>query len=447
MLREKQLYIQRGDNMSDSKLVNYTLLSPNKTTGRNHAIDTITIHCMAGNLSVVQCGALFAKPDRKASSNYGIDSNGKIALYVKESDRSWCSSSRDNDNRAITIEVANDGGAETGWHVSDKAYVSLINLLVDVCQRNGIKKLLWKGDKSLIGQVDKQNMTVHRWFANKACPGDYLYNLHSKIAEDVNSRLSNNTIKIQNEKKSYEVDQIMWDKFKEAGFSDFAVAGIMGNLQVESGLRSNNLQNSYEKKLGMDDDTYTAAVNCKAYSKEAFIYDKAGYGLAQWTYWSRKEGLYNYLIEHNMVGIDSFAKQIDYIIYELNTAYKGILPKLSKCKSVREATSIVMKDYERPADQSDTALNKRASYAQTFYNKFVKGNTNAPFLVKVKVPNLNIRKGPGTDQPLTGKVTGIGTFTIVDIAVGKGSINGWGLLKSYSNKKDGWISLDYVERT
>lgn len=175
--------------MSNSSLVSYTRISPNKTTPRNHKIDTITIHCMAGDLSVESCGNLFAKSSRQASSNYGIGSDGRIAMYVEEKDRSWCSSNKSNDHRAITIEVANDGGAATGWHISDKAYNALIALLVDICKRNDIKKLLWKADKSLIGKVDKQNMTVHRWFATKACPGDYLYNLHGQIAKEVNEIL------------------------------------------------------------------------------------------------------------------------------------------------------------------------------------------------------------------------------------------------------------------
>lgn len=179
--------------MSNSSLVSYTKLSPCKNSPRNHAIDTITIHCMAGNLTVESCGALFQNRSRETSSNYGIGSDGRIALYVDESDRSWCTSSRSNDNRAITIEVANDGGASTGWHVSDKAMASLINLLVDICQRNNIPELRWKADKNLIGQVDKQNMTVHRWFAAKACPGDYLYGAHSQIAAEVNKRLKGNS--------------------------------------------------------------------------------------------------------------------------------------------------------------------------------------------------------------------------------------------------------------
>ena len=174
--------------MSNSKLVTYTRLSPNCTRPRRHRIDTITIHCMAGDLSVESCGAVFANPARKASSNYGIDSKGRIALYVDEVNRSWCSGNADNDHRAITIEVANTVAAHP-WPVSDAAYRALIDLLTDICQRNGIKKLLWRGDKSLIGQVDKQNMTVHRWFQNKACPGDYLYNRHGQIAAEVNRKL------------------------------------------------------------------------------------------------------------------------------------------------------------------------------------------------------------------------------------------------------------------
>ena len=175
--------------MSNSSLVKYTKISPNRTVGRNHKIDTITIHCMAGNLTVERCGELFSNPERDASSNYGIDSTGKIGLYVEEKDRSWASSNRDNDMRAITIEVANDGG-EPDWHVSSKAYKALINLLVDVCKRNGIKQLLWKADKHLIGNVKKQNMTVHRWFKNKACPGEYLYSHMGDIADAVNKKLS-----------------------------------------------------------------------------------------------------------------------------------------------------------------------------------------------------------------------------------------------------------------
>lgn len=176
--------------MSNSPLVVYTKLSPNHSGKRKHVIDTVSIHCVAANATVEALGATFANPSRKASSNYGIGTDGRIALYVDEANRSWCTSSPENDHRAITIEVSNNGGVPD-WPVSAAAYEALICLLVDICQRNpGIGRLRWQGDKSLIGQVARQNMTVHRWFAAKACPGDYLYNRHGEIAAEVNRRLA-----------------------------------------------------------------------------------------------------------------------------------------------------------------------------------------------------------------------------------------------------------------
>lgn len=175
--------------MSNSPLIRYTRRSPNHSGRRNHIIDTVSIHCMAGNATVETCGAIFANPARKASSNYGVGSDGRIALYVDEANRSWCTSSADNDQRAITIEVANNGGAPD-WPVSREAYLALIDLLTDICRRNpGIGRLRWQNNPALIGQVQQQNMTVHRWFAAKACPGDYLYQRHGAIAAEVNRRL------------------------------------------------------------------------------------------------------------------------------------------------------------------------------------------------------------------------------------------------------------------
>jgi len=189
--------------MSNSPLVNYTKISPNKTVNRNHKIDTITIHCVVGQCTVESLGEVFAPTSRKASSNYGIGKDGRIGMYVEEKDRSWCSSNAANDHRAVTIEVASD--TKPPYKVNDAAYKALINLLVDICKRNDIKELKWKADKSLIGQVDKQNMTVHRWFANKSCPGDYLYNLHGQIAKEVNELLADNKASSQESKVKVEV--------------------------------------------------------------------------------------------------------------------------------------------------------------------------------------------------------------------------------------------------
>ena len=190
--------------MSNSSLVNYTKISPNKTSPRNHKIDTVSIHCAVGQFTAKELLNLkhFITKDSKngASCNYAIGYDGSIGMGVEEKDRSWCTSSRSNDHRAITIEVASD--TKHPYTVTDEAYKALIKLLVDICKRNSIKELKWKADKSLIGQVDKQNMTVHRWFANKACPGDYLYKRHGQIAAEVNEFLSEK----QKAPKTYRVE-------------------------------------------------------------------------------------------------------------------------------------------------------------------------------------------------------------------------------------------------
>lgn len=174
---------------TNSSLVSCTILSPNHYSGRDHEIDTITIHCVVGQCAVESLGNLFSKPERSASSNYGIGYDGRVGLYVEEKDASWCSSSYSNDNRAITIEVASDNYYP--YAVTEAAYNSLIQLCADICKRNGIKELKWKADKNLIGQIDKQNMTAHRWFdAKKSCPGDYLYERFGNIAEKVNNILN-----------------------------------------------------------------------------------------------------------------------------------------------------------------------------------------------------------------------------------------------------------------
>ena len=207
--------------MSNSSLVSYTKISPNKTINRNHKIDTITIHCVVGQLSVESLGSTFSNKSRKASSNYGIGKDGRIGMYVEEKDRSWCSSNAANDHRAITIECASD--KTHPYATNDKVYASLIDLCVDICERNHIKELKWKGKKSLIGQVDKQNMTVHRWFANKSCPGEYIYSRLGKIANEVNARL--NPKKKTIDEIAHEVIRGLWgngqdrkDRLTKAGY-------------------------------------------------------------------------------------------------------------------------------------------------------------------------------------------------------------------------------------
>lgn len=215
--------------MSNSPLATYKRISPNRTSPRNHEIDTVSIHCVVGQFTaqriVDMSHFVNYDEDNGCSCNYAVGCDGSIAMGVEEKDRSWCTSSRSNDHRAITIEVASD--TTHPYAVRDAAYNALIDLLVDICKRNpGIGKLKWKGDKSLIGQVDKQNMTVHRWFAAKACPGDYLYNRHGQIADAVNARLGNVVIKPDNKPTiKYSLDQFIRDVQSVTGSEVDGIAG------------------------------------------------------------------------------------------------------------------------------------------------------------------------------------------------------------------------------
>lgn len=175
---------------TNSSLVSYTKLSPNHSGQRTHAIDRITPHCVVGQLSCESICDCFPK-GRNASCNYGIGKDGRISLCVEEKNRSWCSSSSANDQRAITIECAS--GLNEPYEMNDRVYQSLINLCVDICKRNGKKKLLWFADKNkslnYIPKTDEMVLTVHRWFANKSCPGDWLYSRLGDVAAKVTARL------------------------------------------------------------------------------------------------------------------------------------------------------------------------------------------------------------------------------------------------------------------
>lgn len=182
--------------MSNSPLVDYTRISPNRNSPRNHAIDRITIHCVVGQCSVETLGEIFAPTSRQASSNYGIGYDGRVGMYCPEGDRSWCSSSGANDHRSVTIECASD--TYHPYAVNDTAYNKLIDLCVDICRRNGKAKLLWLEDKNTAlnyePKADEMVMTAHRWFANTACPGDFLYSRFGDIANKVTAVLNGGVV-------------------------------------------------------------------------------------------------------------------------------------------------------------------------------------------------------------------------------------------------------------
>lgn len=173
--------------MSNSPLVDYTKLTPHCTKGRRHRIDTITIHHMAGNITVETCGNVFQT--RQASTNYGVDGKGRVGLYVDENDRAWATANPENDNRAVNIEVANCGGAPD-WPVTDAAYNKLIELVADICRRNGIDKLVWGEKRSdRVNHRNGCNMTVHSDLMATSCPGPYLLRRMPQIATAVNKLL------------------------------------------------------------------------------------------------------------------------------------------------------------------------------------------------------------------------------------------------------------------
>ena len=177
--------------MSNSKLVSYTKLSPNNSGARQHKIDRISPHCVVAQWTAEQIGVWFAQPSAKASSNYGIGKDGKIGMYVEEKNRSWCTSSSANDNRAVTIECASD--TFHPYAMTNAVFESLVKLCADICKRNGKTKLLWIPDKNkalnYVPASTEMLITVHRWFANKACPGDWLYNRLAELANRVNALL------------------------------------------------------------------------------------------------------------------------------------------------------------------------------------------------------------------------------------------------------------------
>lgn len=403
--------------MSNSPLVDFKKISPNKNTPRNHKIDTITIHCYVGQASVESMGNWFAEKSAQCSCNYGIGYDGRIGLFVDEGDRSWCSSSSSNDNRAITIECASD--RTDPYAINDKVYKSLVELCADICKRNNIKELKWKADKSLIGQVDKQNMTVHRWFANKACPGDYIYNRLGKIAKEVNAKLG--AVEIVKDEKIGDstVEEISKVVYGEAGIigsynAFLAVAQCIFDMQDRNGEFGDTIGEVIKHNFSAYGNQTTNDLARKAV-RDVFFNGKRRFKDAR------------------ILQFRSFTKYSD---------GEGNMDK-SKCANLLAKYEYLGKDA------------KNNKWGHLYFGQRVESKAESkpvvvpniketfkPFQVKVDISNLNIRTGAGTEYAKTGFYTGEGVFTIVEVKEGKGSESGWGKLKSGA----GWISLDYAKK-
>lgn len=279
--------------MSNSSLVTYTRLSSHKST-RKSTIDSVIVHCIVGQWTAKEGCDYFATTDRKCSANYVVGKDGSIGLSVEESYRAWCSggtdkngnpirvngiSGADFDHRAIAIEVASD--TQHPYAVTDAAYTALIKLLADICKRNNIKALLWKGDKKYVGKIDQQNMGAHRWFANKACPGDYLYNRFGDIAAKVNAQLSETTtVKPTTETVLYRVQtgafskkanaDAMLAQVKAKGFDTYMVkVGKLYKIQVGAFAQKSNAIAMASKLKAAGFSTYITTEKGEAVTAEA----------------------------------------------------------------------------------------------------------------------------------------------------------------------------------
>lgn len=241
------------------------------------------------------------------------------------------------------------------------------------------------------------------------------------------------------------VAKTIWDFLKGKGLTECGIAGLMGNLKAESGLKPTNVQNSYEAKLGLNDDTYTAAVDNGSYTN--FEKDAAGYGLAQWTYHTRKAGL---LKAARSAGksVGDLNVQLNYLWTELQ-GYKKVLAVLQTATTVRAASDAVLVDFEKPANQTEAVKVKRASYGEEYYKQFATGKQTAttapavgftPYKVRVTASALNVRAGAGVEFNKVGCLGKGEIYTIVEEKM-NGSTK-WGKLKSGA----GWISLAYTKR-
>ena len=263
-------------DMSNSPLVDCTVLSPNHSGKRTKPLKRITPHCVVGQLKAEAIGGCFTNPSRQASCNYGIGTEGRVCLIVPEDCRSWCSSSNDNDQQAATIECASD--KTHPYAMNSAVYNKLVDLCVDICKRNGAKKLLWISDKnkalSYVPKDDEMIITVHRWFANKSCPGDWLYNRLGELASTVTAKLggtetpntpqSNTLYRVQVGAYSVKANaDAQLKKVKNAGFTDAFITQVDNLYKVQVGAYSvkSNADNMLAKVESKGFDAFITTVS------------------------------------------------------------------------------------------------------------------------------------------------------------------------------------------
>ena len=489
---------------TNSPLVAYTNLSPNHSGLRTHSIDRITPHCVVGQLSAESICGCFISTSRQASCNYGIGKDGRVSLCVEEKNRSWCSSSAANDQRAITIECASD--LTHPYAMNSAVYTSLIKLCTDICKRNGKTKLLWLGDKNktlnYAPASDEMVLTVHRWYANKACPGDWLYSRLSDLAAKVTAALGTPvastglqaaslkdmesaevvtkvaTLFTANQKQSGILASVSMAQFiLESGYGKSELpqnanncfgmkSSLSGNSWAGSAWDGHSVYTMQTGEQNTDGSYVTVTADFRKYgSIEDSIADHSAYLLGAMNGSKKRyEGLAgctDYKKAVQIIKDGGYATSLDYMQNLCRVIEQWNLTQFDVAASVTPVTPAatlyrVRKNWSdtesqkgafRDLSNAKACADKNPGYSVFDENgKAVYPTSTAfqPYTVRVSISDLRIRKGPGTNYGSRG-FTGKGVFTIVAEATGKGASK-WGLLKSFAGKRNGWISLDYVKK-
>lgn len=430
---------------TNSSMVAYTKLSPNHSGQRTHAIDRISPHCVVGRCTAEGLGDWFAKTSTQASSNYGIDKNGRVGMYVEEKNRSWCTSSNANDQRAITIECASDNTEP--YAMNSKVYDMLIKLCTDICKRNGKKKLLWFADKdkslNYAPKSDEMVITVHRWFANKSCPGNWLYARLGDVASKVTANLSGTTETTKGTQATVFAKLTESEVVAKSGAfftADQKKSGILASISMaqfilESGYGKSeltqNANNCFGMKTSLSGNTWSGSTwdGKSKYTKKT----QEEYTKGEMTTITAEFRKYS-CIE------DSIADHSAYLLGAKNGSklrYDG----LKGCTDYKKAAQLI-KDggYATSSTYVASLCNIIEKWKLTQFDVKVNatepGDTvkkflATPFLVRVLINNLNYRSEPSMNGRVNGQ-TGVGTFTITEVK------DGWGRLKSGA----GWIWLE-----
>ena len=495
---------------TNSSMVAYTKLSPNHSGQRTMAIDRITPHCVVGQCTAEGLGDWFAKSSTEASSNYGIDKDGRVGLYVEEKNRSWCSSSNANDQRAITIECASD--TTEPYAFRDVVYKKLIELCIDICKRNGKNKLIWFGDKDRTLNYSPKSgemiLTVHRWFANKSCPGNWMYARMGDLAEKVTKALqgsdsgSGGGSTSKGTQAAVLKDLSEADAIKKAGAlftADMKKSGILASVSLaqfilESGYGKSelaqNANNIFGMKCSLSGNTWSGSSwdGKSKYTKktqeqhtdgsyetitadfrkypciEDSIADHSAYLLGAKNgsklRYAGLKGCTDYKKAVQIIKDGGYATSLTYVEKLCSVIEKWNLTQYDAKDSgggevirwyrVRKswADSKTQKGAFKILDNAKKCADQNSGYKVfdadgnvVYEPKAAEPAENVPFLVKVSISDLNIRKGPGTDYSRV-QFCPVGVYTIMEVKSGKGASAGWGRLKSGI----GWISLDFVKR-